>query len=284
MKIRYRKLYYKVGLKEFIIIEKEKIILLLKRLYRGFKRALQHLQPLIIVILLSIIYILITYFGGNFLGKSINIIDAIWDARELIFSSLIIVFAVDFTAKERQRRQNLKEQYTIMESLVYHSNYFLNNLLRFLNIEYDKEIFLSEHLYNQFMDYFDKINLPKKIDNTPDIFNCNNYWIDNLLEIYKEIINNINQQKFFLGKHDDTNIYNSLTFKCKKIKKSINKNYSPAQLQDEIIQLSREMLLSCAFLRRIWVWDYDRNQKIRNILLNNLQPDDKNYYEISKWF
>ena len=65
MKVSYRKSYYKVGLKDFIIIEKEKIILLLKRFYRGFKRAKEHLKPLIIVIILSVIYIIITYFVGN---------------------------------------------------------------------------------------------------------------------------------------------------------------------------------------------------------------------------
>lgn len=284
MKVSYRKSYYKVGLKDFIIIEKEKIILLLKRFYRGFKRAKEHLKPLIIVIILSVIYIIITYFIGNFLDKNISISDSIWDARELIFSSLIIVFAVDFSSKERKRKENLKEQQYILTELLCQSEGLLTKLTGCLGIEYEKPILLSKNLYNQFKNNLNKAKIPNKIITDQGTFDDIEWWVKDLEIVYEKINKNIKKEKFKIGKNDDKNIYMSLNNYCHYLSNNLNKDYPPCKLKNQIIDLAYEMLIACAYLRRVWMWDYDRNQKIRGILLNSLSKDDDNYYEISKWF
>lgn len=284
MKIKYKKKIYNVDIKSFFIIKKEQFILFTKRFKRLIIRVLKCFESLLVVAVLLVIYVFLTYLIGRFYNEYHTFKRVIWDSRELIFSTLIIVFAVDFTSKERMRNKKLKQQRWQFLMLVEQSDKLLIEICNCIGINYTKSVVLSNDLKTKFEEKIKNYDLSEEIISQNKLKEIFQFEIQNLKNEYIEIMDNIRKNKYEMIKDDDIIIYSNLLNVCNEFESIINNNCSPDKLKDMIIKLSNYMYLSCLYIGRIWAWDYKRTQKIRKILLKKLNKNDWKYYELKRWF
>ena len=286
MKIKYKGKKYKISLKDTIIIKKEQFILIIKRIKRLIPRIQKSLEPLIVVIILSFIYLGMVYLVGRITNEYHTLKRVIWDSKELLFSSIIIVFAMDFSSKKRQRNNKLNHQRCEFEILVEQSDSFLEEVCKCIGINCTSSVVLSKDLNDKFKETIKKIKVPEKIilhENSHEIIK---FSINNLKKEYIKIIKNIKKRKYEAMSNYDIWFYQELLNFCKEFETKLNYNISTTQLKDLIIDLSGKMYLSCLYIGRVWTWDYDSNQRIRTIILKYIDKNDNNYehYEITRWF
>lgn len=285
MKIKYKNGIYQVNIQDYFLIKKEQVILKIKRLWRYLKRVYSSIQLLFIIFVFTLIYLIIIYLIGKTNHKYNNFLDAIWEFKEYFLSTFIITFAIDFSSKEQQRHKNLINQQYIAEDVMSMSDKIIKTLLNFIGYEYQKDVFLTkkhrEYLEDSLQHFKCSSTIkvqPVKIEELRITINE----MDNLLQL---VCQGIKQNKYIISNYDKitgidicTNISKSLN----TVINEINKESKTEQLKKEIIELSENLLFVCGLLRRPWRWDYNRNQKIRRILLK--YKNQTNLYDIKQWF
>ncbi|MBR2841069.1 MAG: hypothetical protein IKF01_04275 [Bacilli bacterium] len=284
MKIKYKGKKYKVNLKDFFIIKKEQFILLMKRIKRLVVRAFKCFEPLLVVAVLLILYLILIYLIGRLFNEYHSFKRVIWDSKELIFSTLIIVFAIDFSSKERQRKNKLKYQRWGFEILVEQSDGLLKEICKCMGINYTGSIVLSEDLNQKFKEIIKNSEVPEKIILYEKLHEIIKFSINRMKMEYVKIIKNIKKRKYEVMGNNDIWIYQKLLNFCKEFETKLNYKSSPDKLKTEMIDLSDHMYFSCLLIGRVWAWDYKSNKKIRKILLKNINDNDCECFEVTRWF
>lgn len=284
MKIRYKNKVYKVNVKDFLIIIIYQLMLIIKRIVRYILRALQTFKPLMLILLFSIIYMLIIYFIGKFNNEYVGFGDVLWDFKEYFLSTIIIAFLIDFSARERERHNNLIAQYYVMCDVTYASNNILNILLKFIGCTYQENILLTQEKWENYVEYLSGFKVSTTINFNQSKMNELKKEVSNLNKLLQKVIENIKQNKYIISAFDlqtgpDRCV--SIMEELNGIMNNINDNIEPKQLKKNIEELSEQLLFICGLLRRPWRWDYTCNQKIRKILLKYANDED---FEIKKWF
>ena len=285
MKIKYKNDIYQVNIQDYLLIKKEQFILKIKRLWRYFKRVYSSMQSLFIIFVFTLIYLIVIYFIGRSNHKYSTFLDAIWEFKEYFLSTFIIAFAIDFSSKEQQRHKNLINQQYIAEDVMAISDEIIRTLLNFIGYEYKKDIFLTKNHREYLEDSLQHFKCSStikvqsvKIEELRITINET----DNLLQL---VCQGIKQNKYIISNYDKitgidlcTNISKSLN----TVINEINRESKTEQLKKEIIELSENLLFVCGLLRRPWRWDYNRDQKIRRILLK--YENQTNLNDIKQWF
>lgn len=284
MKIKYKGEKYDVYLKDFFIIKIEQYILFIKRIKRLIDRAIKYFESLLITAVMLCIYVILTYYVGRIYNEYHSLKRVIWDSRELIFSTLIIVYAVNFTSKERIRNKKLKHQRWDFLMLIEKSDCLLIEICNFIGIKYTKSIVLSNDLNKKFKEKINEYDFFKGLILRNELKESIQFKIKKLKSVYIKIMNNIKYNRYEIIKKYDIEIFSELLNVCNEFELMINYNCSPDKLKDIIIRLSYDMYLSCLYIGRIWAWDYERSQHIRRLLLKKLNNDHWKYYELKRWF
>lgn len=230
------------------------------------------------------IYVILTYYVGRIYNEYHSLKRVIWDSRELIFSTLIIVYAVNFTSKERIRNKKLKHQRWDFLMLIEKSDCLLIEICNFIGIKYTKSIVLSNDLNKKFKEKINEYDFFKGLILRNELKESIQFKIKKLKSVYIKIMNNIKYNRYEIIKKYDIEIFSELLNVCNEFELMINYNCSPDKLKDIIIRLSYDMYLSCLYIGRIWAWDYERSQHIRRLLLKKLNNDHWKYYELKRWF
>ena len=285
MRIKYKSDIYQVNIQDYFLIKKEQVILKIKKLLRYFKRVYRSIQSLFIIFVFTLIYLIIIYLIGKTDHKYNTFLDAIWEFKEYFLSTFIITFAIDFSSKEQQRHKNLINQQYIAEDVMAMSDKIIRTLLYFIGFEYQEDIFLTE-------------NHRKSLEDKLTHFNCNStikvqkveieelrITINEMTNLLQLVCQGIKQNQYIISNHDKitgidlcTNISENLNI----IINEINTENKAEQLKKTIIELSENLLFICALLRRPWRWDYNRDQKIRSILLK--YANQNKFNDIKQWF
>ncbi len=285
MKIKYKNDIYQVNIQDYFLIKKEQVILKIKRLWRYFKRVYSSIQSLFIIFVFTLIYLIIIYLIGKTNHKYNTFLDAIWEFKEYFLSTFIITFAIDFSSKEQQRHKNLISQQYIAEDVIAMSDEIIRTLLNFIGYEYQEDIFLTE-------------NHIKKLEDSLTTFKCNptikvqevefeelKITINEMTNLLQLVCQGIKQNQYIISDNDKITGINLCTNIIKSLNIIINEitpKNKVEQLKKEIMELSENLLFVCALLRRPWRWDYNRDQKIRNMLLKYANQNDFN--DIKQWF
>ena len=281
MKVRYKNKVYKVNVKDFLIIIIYQLMLIIKRIVRYILRALQTFKPLILILLFSIIYMLIIYFIGKFNNEYVGFGDVLWDFKEYFLSTIIIAFLIDFSARERERHNNLIAQYYVMCDVTYASNNILNILLKFIGCTYQENILLTQEKWEKFVEYLSDFKVSTTIDFNQSKMNELKKEVKNLNKLLQKVTENIKQNKYIISAFDLQTGPERCISIIEELNGIMNNTKEPKQLKKNIEELSEQLLFICGLLRRPWRWDYTCNQKIREVLLKYANDED---FEIKKWF
>lgn len=285
MKIKYKNGIYQVNIQDYFLIKKEQVILKIKRLWRYLKRVYSSMQSLFIIFVFTLIYLIIIYLIGKTNHKYNNFLDAIWEFKEYFLSTFIITFAIDFSSKEQQRHKNLINQQYIAEDVMALSDKIIRTLLNFIGYEYQKDIFLTE-------------NHRKYLEDSLTHFKCNftikvqkneieelRITIDEMINLLQLVCQGIKQNQYIISNYDritGIDLCNNISESLNIIINEINTESKAEQLKKEVMELSENLLFVCGLLRRPWRWDYNRDQKIRRILLK--YENQTNLNDIKQWF
>ena len=271
--VKYQFASYKINFKDGIRVYKLQLYLLYKRFGRLIKRILIANKQLILFSVLVLFFISIFIIYGIFANKYNSYLNGLWDFKDTIITSIIVVFFMNSISSEKNRHDNLVSQYYIYSSLCWDFENYLSTLLKLLNINsYSDHILLTDMHHDKFINY---LNSFSDIKITPNDYNCStiecvSFINNNLLSFLTNIKNQTNSNNIegFTDISNDTfdrciNNITNYTFKLK----NTNENNLKIELINYINSISYQLFCIVASYRRPWRWDFDINQKIRFLLL-----------------
>lgn len=285
MKIKYKNDIYQVNIKDYLLIKKEQAILTIKRLWRYFKRVYSSMQSLFIIFVFTLIYLIVIYLIGKLNYKYSTFLDAIWEFKEYFLSTFIITFAIDFSSKEQQRHKNLINQQYMAEDVVEKSNEIIRTLLKFIGYEYQEDIFLTENHRKYLEDILTHFKCSSTIKVQQVEIEELRITINEMTNLLQLVCQGIKQNQYIISNYDEISgidLCNNIRQTLNTVINEINKESKNEQLKKEIMELSENLLFVCGLLRRPWRWDYNRDQKIRKILLK--YENQTNLNDIKQWF
>ena len=167
------------------------------------------------------------------------------------------------------------------------SNEIIRTLLKFIDYEYQEDIFLTENHRKYLEDSLTHFKCGSTIKAQQTEIEELRININKMTNLLQTVCQGIKQNQYIISNYDKitgidccTNISQTLD----TVINEINKDNKTEKLKAEIIKLSEKLLFICELLRRPWRWDYNRNQKIRSILLKYANQNDLNVNDIKQWF
>lgn len=287
--VKYQDASYKINFKDGIKIYKMQLYLLYKRLGRFIKRIIILNKQLLLFSILLIFFISIFIIYGMITNKYTSYLNGLWDFKDTIITSIIIVFFMNTITSEKARHDNLVSQYWTYYSLSADFENYLNRLLNLLNINsYSDFIFLTNVHYDTFIKYLNDASNIKIVSND---YNCNaieyiSFINNNLLSLLKDVKNQIslNAIEGFTDTISDTfdyciNCITDYTFKFQ----NIDENDLKLKLLNYIHFITYVFYRIVANYRRPWRWDFEINQEIRFLLLEKGLFFKGNSYYLNVW-
>lgn len=113
-----------------------KIVLLLKRIKRLLNRMWKYFKEIVPTTIIVTIIIAFTVYIGILSERYKNIIDGLWDNKDLFLQSIIIVYFLNMLNGERQRNKNLKKQYNMYDTIQNNIFDLCNNIEEIFSVSY----------------------------------------------------------------------------------------------------------------------------------------------------
>ena len=287
MNIKRYNYIYKLKIIDWVKVKFYQNILLLKRIKRQLHVIKKHFKATIIATILLFIYILTIYFIGVKTIYFNSFYDAIWDARELIFSFLVLSIFIPYYDAVKKRKIQLKRQYYDYTELYIKCDYIMYLIINgFTKINYNY-IFISTEKNKKF-----KNNFFKRKYKTFHIEQDKKYeiisWLDSLnITIYK-IIENLKYNKYIgvdntYGDNIEIGEFNFMLNAITKLKEALLSSENTYELIKSLREFNKYSIYCIDMIRRPWRWDYKINMKINKIIKKYTNSENIND-PINIWF
>lgn len=286
MKIVYKDSLYRIDFFSYIKIYILKFTLILKRIKRLLKRLISYnIQSIIISIIIIIISIIFIVIGLK-LKEYKSLLEGIWDFRSIWLTSIIITLTVNTINKEKDRHNDLLEQYTYYIDLNYISEEYIKSILDIISINYNNDIFSNDNMHSKFKNFVEN----KKIIRNDKLLNELNINVkDYFTFISNQYIKRLYVIKSYMLKiKNENSVYyaiEQINYCLEEIEKEMLKichmkeNNILKEIFDFSIISSNSIIPIIDFIRIPWRWDYKINNKVLKILKDKGNLIEEFYYK-----
>ena len=214
---------YLASIYNIIKINYSKIDLLLKRTKRCLKRMWKYFKEIIPTIIVVIIVIACIVYIGISTEKYKNVIDGLWDNKDLFLQSTIIVYFLNVINMEKQRKKNLKEQYNmyrIIENSIFDLCNSIEEIFSLAYLTKNHNPLISESEEKEYIDELRK-NMQKNPLNISEIKTKVLVRLDIFESILQKNINKIEQMDIEQIPYNEYN-FNNIIDRIKLVKYKIS--------------------------------------------------------------
>jgi hypothetical protein len=273
------KKYYSLGYKyinstvsRIIYLDILLIKLYLKYIVRGrrfVKRLFKYLNSVLYALIIILLYITLIYFIGKKLGFYNSLFDTIWETKNTIVSSIIIVYISNVIKNEKDRNDVLKKQFAFYGSIYFITDNIMAAVSGLIDCPHNYYYLMYQDIYDEFRNYVMNYNFNTTFSKTK---------LNNFRRQYKEALSDLNTITYKLNSIDliaSDMDYSQLKKYIKKIANILHKIESNVvtgkvdTLKDDILTLCDELYYLVAELRKPWRWDLKRDNEIRKLLIDN---------------
>ena len=264
-----KKVYFKIRLVKFF----------LKYIVRGrrfIKRLFKYLNSVLYTLIIICMYITIVYLVGKKMNLYDTFFDTIWETKNMIVTSIIIVYVSNVIKQEKDRNQALKKQFAFYGSIYYIADNIIGAVSGLIDCPHNYYYLMYQDIYDGFRDYVMNYNF-----NT--VFSRSK--LNNFRKQYREALYDLNTITYRLNSIDliaSDMDYSQLKTYIKRITNQLHKIDSDSKagtvitMKNDILALCDELYYLVAEIRRPWRWDLKRDNYIRKLLVEN-NSNSKNY-------
>lgn len=287
MKLKRYNYIYKLNIIDWIKVKFYQSILLLKRIKRQLLLIKKHFKATIIATILLFFYILIIYFAGIKSCYFENFYDAIWDARELIFSFLVLSIFIPYYDASKKRKTELKSQYFDYTELYIKCDYIMYLVIRGFTKRKHDCIFISKEKNKKFENHFFKKEY-KKFHITEEERNEIISWLDSLNTTIYKILEKLRHNHYVgvdntYGDNVEAENFNYLLDSINNFKQTLLSIENGYEVITSLKEFNKYSIYCIDMIRRPWRWDYSLNMKINKIIKKYVSSKDINN-PIKIWF
>lgn len=287
MKLKRYNYIYKLNIIDWIKVKFYQSILLLKRIKRQLLLIKKHFKATIIATILLFFYILIIYFSGIKLCYFENFYDAIWDARELIFSFLVLSIFIPYYDASKKRKTELKSQYFDYTELYIKCDYIMYLVISGFTKRKHNCIFISKEKNKKFENHFFKKEY-KKFHITEEERNEIISWLDSLNTTIYKILEKLRHNHYVgvdntYGDNVEVENFNYLLDSINNFKQTLLSIENGHEVITSLKEFNKYSIYCIDMIRRPWRWDYNLNMKINKIIKKYVSSKDINN-PIKIWF
>ena len=262
---------YRINATSFIKIISCRLVLFLKRIKRKLLLLTRYFKNIVPTLLFITLYLIIIYLIIK--KKGFTFLDAIWDAKELIYTSVVLAIFIPYINFMKTRNKLLKKQmndyleiYSILSTIMINFNHLIG-------VDDYKNMLWSKEKNEK---YYKNVLCSKKqgliIHDKNAIFELKEqcvYLKDSLITISNSIINNDYIGSFGLPLVEYKRNLLSLSRKYEKYVYSIKEETTKELLIEKMKEFNNDFLNLLINIRKPWRWDKDIDKKIDLLISKN---------------